>query len=119
MKRKTVLLLLAALAAAAMAAGGALSATTSVTITSPKAGQKVSLKQNPYLAVAGAAKFAATTAGSTRFFLRRDGCGTSNDNPHLSVTSGTDGGDGCGLIFNAVVGVGGDAAPRSGLQTST
>src|SRR5437667_4092009 len=113
MTRKSVLLGLAALAVAAIAAGGALSATTSVTITTPKANQKVSLKQNPYLAVAGAAKFAATTAGTTRFFLRRDGCGTSNDNPHLSVTSGTDGGDGCGLIVNAVVGLGGDAAPQA------
>src|SRR5438876_7419091 len=108
MTRKSVLLGLAALAVAAIAAGGALSATTSVTITTPKANQKVSLKQNPYLAVAGTANFAATTAGTTRFFLRRDGCGTSNDNPHLSVTSGTDGGDGCGLIFNAVAGPGGD-----------
>jgi hypothetical protein len=102
MKRKTVLLLLAALAVAAVAAGGALSATTSVTIATPKTNQKVSLKQSPYLAVAGAAKFAATTAGTSRFFLRRDGCGTSNDNPHLSVASGTDAGDGCGLIINQV-----------------
>lgn len=113
MTRKSVLLGLAALAVAAIAAGGALSATTSVTITTPKANQKVSLKQNPYLAVAGTANFAATTAGTTRFFLRRDGCGTSNDNPHLSVTSGTDGGDGCGLIFNAVAGPGGDVAPQA------
>ena len=45
--------------------------------------------------------------------LRRDGCGTSNDNPHLSITSGTDGGDGCGLIFNAVAGPGGDVAPQA------
>ena len=83
-------------------------ATSSVTITSPRAGQSVSLKKNPYLAVAGGVSFAATTAGSTTFYLRRDGCGTSNDNPHLSTTSGTDGGDGCGLIFNAVAGPGGD-----------
>ncbi len=61
MTRKSVLLGLAALAVAAIAAGGALSATTSVTITTPKANQKVSLKQNPYLAVAGTANFAATT----------------------------------------------------------
>jgi len=113
MTRKSVLLGLAALAVAAIAAGGALSATTSVTITTPKANQKVSLKQNPYLAVAGTANFAATTAGTTRFFLRRDGCGTSNDNPHLSITAGTDGGDGCGLIFNAVAGPGGDVAPQA------
>lgn len=106
MRRKTVLPLLAALVVAAVAAGGALSATTSVEITTPKTGQRVSLHQNPYLAVAGTATFAATTAGTTQFFLRRDACGTSNDNPHLSVTSGTDGGDGCGLIVNAVGPVG-------------
>src|SRR5690348_7998157 len=100
MTRKSVLLGLAALAAAAIAAGGALSATTSVTIATPKTNQKVSLRQNPYLAVAGSASFAATTAGTTAFFLRRDGCGTSNDNPHLSITSGTDAGDGCGLIVD-------------------
>ena len=84
-------------------------ATSSVTITSPRAGQSVSLKKNPYLAVAGTASFAAATSGSSTFYLRRDGCGTSNDNPHLSVTTGTDGGDGCGLLFNAVTGLGGDA----------
>lgn len=112
MTRKSVLLGLAALAVAAMAAGGALSATTSVTITTPKTNQKVSLRQTPYLAVAGTASFAATTAGTTEFFLRRDGCGTSNDNPHLSVTSGTDAGDGCGLIVDQV-GPAGDAAPQA------
>jgi hypothetical protein len=106
MRRRYVLPLSAALAAAAIAAGGALSATTSVTITTPKSGQKVSLHQNPYLAVAGTASFADTSAGTSQFFLRRDGCGTSNDNPHLSVTSGTDAGDGCGLIVNAVGPVG-------------
>jgi hypothetical protein len=83
-------------------------ATSSVTITSPRAGQSISLKKNPFLAVAGGVSFAATTPGATTFYLRRDGCGTSNDNPHLSTTSGTDGGDGCGLIFNAVAGPGGD-----------
>ncbi len=83
-----------------------------MTITAPKSGQKVSLKQNPYLAVAGNASFADTSAGTTQFFLRRDGCGTSADNPHLSVTSGTDGGDGCGLIIDQV-GLVGDAAPQA------
>jgi hypothetical protein len=112
MTRKSVLLGLAALAVAAVAAGGALSGTTSVTIATPKTNQKVSLKQTPYLAVAGSASFAATTAGTKEFFLRRDGCGTSSDNPHLSVTSGTDGGDGCGLIVNQVGPVG-DAAPQA------
>ena len=80
----------------------------SVTITTPKAGQSISLRKTPYLAIAGTATFAPATAGVTKFYLRRDGCGTSNDNPHLSVTTGTDAGDGCGLIFNSVAGPGGD-----------
>jgi hypothetical protein len=90
-----------AVAATAVVAGIA-SASTSVTVTSPADGSKVSLKRTPYLAVAGRATFADTSAGTTRFFLRRDGCGTPNDNPHLSVTNGTDAGDGCGLIVNQV-----------------
>jgi hypothetical protein len=102
-------------AAAALAAAVAALATTfasaatgpSTTITSPSAGQKVSLRRNPYLAVAGSAAFATPAAQTTRFYLRRDGCGTSNDNPHLSVTSGTDAGDGCGLVLTSLVGAGG------------
>jgi hypothetical protein len=89
-------------AATAVLAGVAAAATTSVTITNPAAGQKISSKRTPYLAVAGSVSFAPATPGSTTFYLRRDGCGTSNDNPHLSVTSGTDAGDGCGLIVDAV-----------------
>jgi hypothetical protein len=112
MRRKTVLLALAALGAA-LAAGGALSATTSVSISTPKTNQKVVLHQNPYLAVAGTAAFASSTAGTSRFYLRRDGCGTSSDNPHLSTTVGNpDGGDGCGLIVDQV-GLVGDAAPQA------
>jgi hypothetical protein len=105
---RTLRALFAAGTVVALTAVAAGAATPSVTITSPRAGQSISLKKNPYLAVAGGATFASTTAGTTRFYLRRDGCGTSNDNPHLSVTIGIDGGDGCGLIFNAVVGTGGD-----------
>jgi hypothetical protein len=95
-----------AVAATAVVAGIA-SASTSVSITSPASGSKVSLHRTPYLAIAGGATFADTSAGTTRFFLRRDGCGTTDDNPHLSVTSGTDAGDGCGLVINQV-GVVGD-----------
>jgi hypothetical protein len=80
-----------------------------VTITTPKPGSTVTARTTPYTAVAGGVSFAASTAQTTRFHLRRDGCGTANDNPHLSVTSGTDAGDGCGLIVNSAVGVGGDA----------
>jgi len=93
----------ALVAGAAAAAGG-----PSATITSPTTGQKVSARHNPYLAVSGTASFATPAAETTRFYLRRDGCGTASDNPHLSVTSGTDGGDGCGLVLT-IVGVGGTA----------
>lgn len=93
----------ALVAGVATAAGG-----PSATIGSPTAGQKVSARHTPYLALAGTASFATPTAGTTRFYLRRDGCGTASDNPHLSTTSGTDGGDGCGIVLNSVVGLGGD-----------
>src|SRR5262249_4442515 len=89
-------------------AGTAAAGSTAVTIVSPKAGSTVSARTTPYTAVAGAVSFAAADPSATRFYLRRDGCGTSNDNPHLSVASGTDAGDGCGLIIDSVVGVGGD-----------
>jgi hypothetical protein len=111
MRRKVVLLTIEALVAA-LTAAAALSASPSVTITGPKSSQRVSLRQNPYLAVSGTAAFAGTSAGTTEFFLRRDGCGTSADNPHLSITSGTDAGDGCGLIIDQVGPVG-DVAPQA------
>ena len=98
--------------AAAITAAAASAAGSSVTITSPAAGKKISLRQNAYTAVAGTASFAAATPTSTRFYLRRDGCGTASDNPHLSVTSGTDAGDGCGLILDQVGPVG-DVAPQA------
>jgi hypothetical protein len=113
MASKVKALLLPLVAASALAAvigaAAASSGTTSVTITTPAAGSTVVLHKNPYTAVAGGVSFAAADPQTTRFYLRRDGCGTSNDNPHLSTTSGTDGGDGCGLVVNAVAGVGGDA----------
>ncbi|HZT91857.1 MAG TPA: hypothetical protein VFA05_07455 [Gaiellaceae bacterium] len=94
-------------AAVALVAGTAVAAGPSVTITSPTAGQRISAHRNPYIAVAGAASFAAPAGQTTRFYLRRNGCGTSNDDPHLSVTSGSDAGDGCGLVLTSVVGAGG------------
>lgn len=99
---------LLAVAAALVAGIAAAAGGPSVTITSPSAGQKISARHTSYLALAGTASFATPAAESTRFYLRRDGCGTANDNPHLSVTSGTDGGDGCGLVLT-VVGAGGTA----------
>ena len=95
----------AVLAVAASAAAGGTA--PSLSISTPRAGASVSAKRAPYLAIAGSAQFAPADATDTTFYLRRDGCGTPNDNPHLSVTSGTDAGDGCGLTLT-VVGVGGD-----------
>jgi hypothetical protein len=103
-KAKAALFALAAALALAGAASSALG--PSVTITSPTAGERISAHHDAYLAVAGTAAFQAPAAGATRFYLRRDGCGSASDNPHLSVTSGTDAGDGCGLVLTAV-GVGG------------
>ena len=111
MRRKVVLLTIAALVAG-LTAAAALSASPSVTITAPKTTTKLSLQKNPHLTVAGTAAFATASSSTTEFFLRRDGCGTSADNPHLSMTSGTDAGDGCGLIINAVGPVG-DVAPQA------
>jgi hypothetical protein len=82
-------------------------ASTSLTITTPRAGQSFSLHKNPYIPVAGTVAFAPANPASTTFFLRRDGCGTTSDNPHLSVVSGTDAGDGCGLTLSSFAGPGG------------
>jgi hypothetical protein len=106
--KKAAAIAFAAALLVAPAAGIAAASSSSVTITSPKTGSTISLHTNPYTAVAGGVAFAASDPQTTRFYLRRDGCGTSNDNPHLSTTNGTDAGDGCGLIINSVVGVGGD-----------
>ncbi len=97
--------LLSILTVAAAAAAGA----TTVTFKTPKPGSTISLRANPYTAVAGGVTFAPATPQTSRFYLRRDGCGTSSDNPHLSTTSGTDAGDGCGIVVDSVVGLGGDA----------
>jgi len=104
---RVALVLVAALTLAGIAAAG--TPVPVVKITSPKSGSAVSLKKTPYLAIAGTATFAPTTAQTTTFYLRRDGCGTANDNPHLSINTGTDAGDGCGLVVNGVTGLGGDA----------
>ena len=108
MKRTPLAALGAVVVLLAFGVAAAVGSSTAVTITSPKSGSTVSLHTTPYLAVAGNASFADSTAGTSRFFLRRDACGTTSDYPHLATTSGTDGGDGCGLLYNAVVGLGGN-----------
>jgi hypothetical protein len=96
-------------AALALIVGVAVASSTSVTITSPKEGQAFSKKKVPYLPVVGGVSFAAVSPNTSLFYVRRDGCGTSNDNPHLSISTGTDAGSGCGSLINGVVGAGGDA----------
>ena len=96
-------------AALALIAGVATASSTSITITTPKEGQSFSKARTPNLPVFGSVSFATATPTSTEFYVRRDGCGTSSDNPHLSVQTGTDVGSGCGSLINGVIGVGGDA----------
>lgn len=96
-------------AALALIAGVAVASSTSVTITTPTEGQTISKKKVPQLPVTGGVTFAAATPNMSLFYVRRDGCGTSNDNPHLSISTGTDAGSGCGSLINGVVGAGGDA----------
>jgi hypothetical protein len=95
-------------AALALIAGAAVASSTSVTITTPTEGQSISKKRVPQLPVTGGVAFAAATPSTSLFYVRRDGCGTSNDNPHLSISTGTDAGSGCGSLINGVVGAGGD-----------
>jgi hypothetical protein len=115
MSTKTTRIATVATAATVLAvvSAAATASPSSVTITSPKTGSTLALRSNPYTAVAGGVTFSAATPQTTRFYLRRDGCGTSSDNPHLSTTGGTDAGDGCGLIVNSVVGLGGDVDQAS------
>src|SRR5581483_7384867 len=91
--------LVAGLIALLILAGAASAGSTlDVWITTPTAWQSFSASQTPNLTVTGGAAFTTPAKMSTRFYLRRDGCGTTNDNPHLSVTSGADGGEGCGFV---------------------
>jgi hypothetical protein len=95
-------------AALALVAGVAVASPTSVTITTPKEGQSLSKKRTPQLPVTGGVTFAAANPDTSLFYVRRDGCGTANDNPHLSISTGQDAGSGCGSLINGVVGAGGD-----------
>jgi len=101
-----------AVLAVALTASIAFASTSSVSITTPKVNSSLAQHNNPYTAVAGTVSFATSAAATSRFYLRRDGCGTTSDNPHLSTTNGTDAGDGCGLILDQV-GLVGDAAPQA------
>ena len=107
-KTRTAIVVAAATVAAA-ATGVAVASSPPLTITTPRAGSFVSRERSSYIAVAGGVQFAPSTPQTTRFFLRRAACGTTNDSPHLSVVEGTDAGDGCGLVVDSVVGLGGNA----------
>jgi len=95
-------------AALALVVGVAVASST-VTITTPKEGQSISKRKVPSIPVTGTVSFAAATPNTSLFYVRRDGCGTSNDNPHLSISTGNDAGSGCGSLINGIVGAGGDA----------
>jgi hypothetical protein len=96
-------------AALALLVGVATASSTSVTITSPKEGQAFSKKRVSEIPVVGGVTFAAANPTTNQFYVRRDGCGTASDNPHLSIATGTDAGSGCGSLINGVIGAGGDA----------
>ena len=115
--RRTFPALLAALGLVlAVGVTAAVGSSTSVTISTPRTGSTVSQRTTPYLAIAGGATFSPADAGTTRFLLHRDDCGGANDNPHLSTAGGTDNGDGCGLLYNALVGVGGYAVQAAAID---
>ncbi len=78
-----------------MVLAGPTGAAPSITLTSPANNSVVSRSQTPSLALAGGVTFDVPQPTSTQFFVRRQGCGTANDNLRLSVTSGTDN-SGCG-----------------------
>jgi len=96
-------------AALALFTAVAVASSTSVTITTPKEGQSFSKKRVPQMPVVGGVTFAAATPNTSLFYVRRDGCATSYDNPHLSISTGTAAGNGCGSLINGVIGAGGDA----------
>ncbi len=115
--RRTFPALLAALGLIlVIGVAAAVGSATSVTISTPRTASTVSQKTNPYLAVAGNAAFASSGATTTRYLLHRDDCGGANDNPHLSTAGGTDNGDGCGLLYNAVVGLGGEVVQAAAID---
>jgi hypothetical protein len=94
--------LVAGMAVAALVAAAAVSAATtstpSLTIQTPRAGNSFSKTKSPTIKVSGTVAFATAIPVTEKLYLRRDGCGSSNDNPHLSVAAGTDAGTGCGFV---------------------
>jgi hypothetical protein len=99
--RKIAGILPLAVAFSVLVAGIAV-ATPKVTIKSPASGATISRSATPKLHIKGGVRFDSAGSSTQTFYLRRDNCGTTADNPHLSVTSGTDVGDGCGLVVNYI-----------------
>lgn len=96
---RTRLTLTVAIVAALGLLAGQVSATATVTITSPADGSTISRSASPQFSMAGTASFDTPSATTTRYFLRRAACGGSADpQMRLSTVSGTDGGTGCGYI---------------------
>ena len=74
-------------------------ATPTIAITSPVEGETVFRSDETFTA-AGTATFDTALPADRTFYMRRDGCGTTADNPHLSIVQGTDAGEGCGDLRN-------------------
>lgn len=94
---------LGTVAVAAVTVASAASAAPVIAITSPTNGSSVSASSE-LMDVAGTVSFDAPVATARRWFLRRDDCGGTADNPHLSTKQGSDGGDGCGNLLAPVSG---------------
>ena len=98
------------LGAGAGGTGGAASSSSAptVTLTAPANGTTLDAGSTT-LAVSGTAAFPASMypATANTFYLRRDNCGTSADNPHLSRQASTnDAGEGCAQILSGLSALG-------------
>ncbi|HVM11556.1 MAG TPA: hypothetical protein VM638_03645 [Actinomycetota bacterium] len=88
MRKLPIQLAVAALAVALVAP--AATAEPEIAITTPADGSTISRSTTSSILVSGNSLFEEPQQSNARFFLRRAGCGTANDNQRLSRTSGTD-----------------------------
>ncbi|MGH2709730.1 MAG: hypothetical protein ACRDH9_00795 [Actinomycetota bacterium] len=94
--RRSLLATLVALAVGIPAVAGAVTAPT-ISIGSPSGGTSFSRAVWETIPVSGLASFDVAPATDRTFYLRGEGCGATEEF-WLSVESGTDGYDGCGII---------------------
>ncbi|MFA5785620.1 MAG: S8 family serine peptidase [Actinomycetota bacterium] len=86
--------------------GGGGGGDLSATIASPADGTIVDPSVTPTLPVTGVAGFGEPVGQPQKFFLRREGCGETNDNLRLSREDGVDGGNGCTNLAQPLAGAG-------------